>query len=616
MAEKFRTSLLEAQPSGDGRIHVLDRASGTAALFAIEDAQLLMTCDTYRSLEEHAEQWSRRTEKKAIEQLEGKTPGWFSSLIRKAEEVTPTDPRKREGALEQLSRFAAEGWLTSSRELARQCAATVRGEEAKPITTVGFTTRNRPKELERAIRSYAENFRAFERTAGLTLIDDGPSDTETRELADSLAKAEGVEIRVAGRSDREQWARALAKESGVAPETTRFALLGDERCPVTTGSARNSLLLDSVGEAYLLADDDGVCRTARCPEEEDGWALSSQADPTQFWFYESRKKLHERVTFEEADLLGLHEQLLGKEAGALFAEDAEPDTRFTTAALDHQLRRDGARVRASMAGIVGDSGLGGSAYLFRDPWSQARITVSEEFFRAAVESRQVLRSTTRPTIGDGTTCMAGNLGIDHTALAPPFSPVQRNSDGIFGRLLKICFERSIMAYLPEAALHDPVETRTQSIEDYFEGLRRVRFADYLLRMFEIWDGRSTTHKTEDSLRSLGAFLTESAEGRAEELDGMLLGRVLEAQGPKLQRNRRNEIRDLPGYYSALRTRFLETTREAIADPEYLTPRDLSGDNPRALAREMTAQTGRLIQAWPELHAAAKRLREKDSRLAS
>jgi len=616
MAEKFRTSLLEAQPSGDGRIHVLDRVSGSAALFSIEDAQLLMSCDQYRPPEDHAELWNRRADKKAVEQLSGRTPRWFSTLIAKGEKATPSDPRRYEIAMEKLGQFAEEGWLVSSKELARQCTATVRGEEAKPITTVGFTTRNRPRELARAIRSYAENFRAFERTAGITLIDDGPSDAETRELADSLAKEVGVEIRVAGRSDREQWARALAEESGVDPEITRFALLGDERCPVTTGSARNSLLLDSVGEAYLLADDDGVCRTARCPQAEDGWALSSRADPTQFWFYESREKLHERVTFEEADLLGLHERLLGQEAGALFAEDPEPETRFTTAVLDHQLRRHGARVRASMAGIVGDSGLGGSAYLLRDRWSQARVTVSEEFFRAVVESRQVLRSTTRPTIGDGTTCMAGNLGIDHTALAPPFSPVQRNSDGVFGRLLKICFERSIMGYLPEAALHDPVETRTQSIEDYFEGLRRVRFADYLLRMFEIWDARSATQKTEDSLRSLGSFLTESAEGPAEELDGMLLGRILEAEGPKLQRDRRSETRELPGYYAALRARLLETTREAIADPEYLTPRDLSGDNPRALAREMTAQTGRLIQAWPELHAAAKRLREKDSRLAS
>ena len=615
MAETFRTSWLEAQPSGDGRIHVLDRASGSAALFAVEDAQLLISCDSYRPLEEHAERWSRRAEKKAVEQISQKTPGWFSTLIRKAEEATPADPRKQEYAIGQLRRFADEGWLVSSVELARQCAATVRGEDAQPITTVGFTTRNRPKELERAIRSYAENFRAFERKAGITLIDDGASDAETRELAGRLARELELPIRIAGRADRERWAEELAREAGVDPATARFALLGDARCPITTGSARNALLLDSVGEAYLLADDDGVCKSARCPEAEEGWELTSRADPTQFWFYESREKLHERVRFDEVDLLALHERLLGREAGALFEADSEPGALFARAALDQRLRRKGANVRASMAGVVGDSGLGGSAYLFRDPWSQARITVSEEFFRAAVESRQVLRATTRLTIGDSTTCMAGNLGIDHTALLPPFSPVQRNSDGLFGRLLKICFERSVMGYLPEAALHDPVETRTQSIEAYFKGLRRVRFADYLIRLFEIWELRSTTQETEGSLRSLGSFLTERAEGPAEELDGLLLSRILEAEGPKLQQDRSAEVRELPGYYAALRSRCVETTREAIADPAYLTPRDLGGENPRGLAREMTAQTGRLLQVWPELRAAAARLREKDSRLA-
>lgn len=616
MAERFRTGLLEAQPAGDGRIHVLDRASGTAALFATEDAQLLMSCDFYRPLEEHAELWSRRAEKLAVEQLSAKTPRWFTTLIRKAEEVTPADPRKHESALERLGRFAEDGWLISSSELARQCADARADAEPAPMTTVGFTTRNRPAELERAIRSYAENFRAFDREAGVTLIDDAETDEPTRELAAKLSAELEIPIRTAGRRDRAIWAEELAKESGVDPEVAHFALLGDERCALTTGSARNSLLLDSVGEAYLLADDDGLCRSARCPEAEEGWALSSLGDPTQFWFYESREKLHERVAFQEADLLGLHERLLGRDLGAMFAADPEPETHFVTAAFDHRLRRRAVRVRASMAGTVGDSGLGGSAYLFADKRSCKRMTVNEEFYRAVVESRQVLRSTTRLTATDSTLCMAGNLGIDHTDLLPPFSPVQRNSDGLFGRLLKYCFPRSAMGYLPEAALHDPVETRTQSMEDYFESLKRIRFPEYLARLFERWNERSTEEQSEESLSSLGSYLVDCGRGPGEELDGVILSRILDAEGPRLQRDRSKEVREMPGYYAELRLRHVETLREAITSPEYLTPRDLGGDDPRGLARELVAKTGRLIQAWPELRAAAVRLRDKDRRLAS
>ena len=551
-----------------------------------------------------------------MEQLAARTPRWLTSLARKAEEATTPDARKQENAIEKLRRFAEEGWLVSSAKLARQCAATVRGEEARPITTVGFTTRDRPKELERAVRSYAENFRAFDRQAGFTLIDDGPSDAETRELAATLARELGVGIRVAGRVDRERWAQELAKEAGVEPQAARFALLGDERCRITTGSGRNALLLDSVDEAFLTADDDGVCKTARCPEAEDGWALSSLPDPTQFWFYESREQLHAQVRFDNVDLLALHERLLGREAGELFEKDAEPDARFASPTFDHQLRRNGARVRATMASTVGDSGLDGSAYLNRDPESQARITVSEEFFHAAVESRQVLRAATRLTIGDSLTCMTGNLGLDHMSLLPPFTPVQRNSDGLFGRLLKVCFKRSVMGYLPEAALHDPMHARTQSIEAYFERLRRVRFADYLLRLYEVWDSGSTTGQAEDSLRSLGSFLTECAEGPAEEFEWLVLGRILDVQSPRLQRDRSNEIREMPKYYAALRGRSVDTLREAVVDPDYLTPRDLGGEDPRGLAREMVARTGRLLQVWPELRAAAARLRERGVRLAS
>ena len=136
---------------------------------------------------------------------------------------------------------------------------------------------------------------------------------ETEAMLRDFQRESGLPVRFAGLAEREAYAEAIAHEGRVNPGTARFALLGDERCGVTTGSARNCLLLDSASTRVVLADDDGLCRMARPPEAQDGLDLVSQNDPTQFWFYESRDALHRSLSFtDEVDLLGLHEELLGR----------------------------------------------------------------------------------------------------------------------------------------------------------------------------------------------------------------------------------------------------------------------------------------------------------------
>ena len=56
--------------------------------------------------------------------------------------------------------------------------------------------------------------------------------------------------------------------------------------------------------------------------------------------------------------------------------------------------------------------------------------------------------------------MAMHCGLDNRLALPPFLPVLRNGDGLFGQMLKSCRPSGLTAYLPLAIAHLPDEERS------------------------------------------------------------------------------------------------------------------------------------------------------------
>jgi hypothetical protein len=224
------------------------------------------------------------------------------------------------------------------------------------------------------------------------------------------------------------------------------------------------------------------------------------------------------------------------------------------------------------------------------------------------------------TVGDSKTCMAGNLGLDHTALLPPFSPVQRNSDGLFARLLQRCFDDAAMGYLPYAVLHDPLSQRIHSVDDWFKDIRRTRFSWLVIALLRAWPGQTEPHESPGrALASLGKFFENAAAGSLDDLIERIRLQLLDQAAAGLHAPDRHQDPGLPAFYRDLRTKRAKVEREAMASPQYLTPRDLlvdgrDEDSARLLAQQLILRFGRLLQAWPEIQAAAVRLRLRGERL--
>jgi hypothetical protein len=593
MSVRYCRAFSTRYPFGEGSDLVYLTLSRRPERISREAARLLESCNQFKTIEQHAAAWRQGSK----------------------------DPEAR--TIESLRQFAAAGLLISDEQVIQRCA--LRPESPPPpIATIGTTTRNRPQLLKRGIASFQASAHGRGRGLDVVVIDDAATPDEqspTKQALKALAQENGATIRYAGRDERQEFADQLASAAGVPAEVVRFALLGDAAHAITTGAARNCLLIDTLGDLFLLVDDDSVCQVAPCPQIEPGLALDSRTNPTELWFYRDREAMLRDTRFVEQDPLALHESLLGRQVADCLPRSEQAaalDLRYTTADFAQRLWAHPGRVMATSGGVVGDSGMGSTAYLALPPDSQARLVRSEEDYTAAVVNRQILRTPPRATIARGTFCVGASLGLDNRVLLPPFLPVQRNSDGLFARTLLRCFRDGYKGYLPYAVLHDPLPPRAQSIEGSQADAERIRLT-HILRALIVPAAFTQSGDPAVDLRRLGEELIEIAAQRPADFQHSIKAGVVRSAAIYFA-GIEQSAKAAPGpeFYARRQREHWQRLSEALTTEEYFIPRDLgdgTADEARRAAQGVVLQFGRVLKAWPALVDAARGLRNRGVRLA-
>ncbi len=474
------------------------------------------------------------------------------------------------------------------------------------ITSVGIPTRDRTTSLIACLTSYLENCQQHGRTPDLIVADDSASaETRagTRTALQRLERNFSARIRYAGLPEKSRFADALAGESGLPLAIIRFALLGDERYAVSTGANRNCLLLDTLGALMLSVDDDTRCRMAATPGREDAVAFHRGYDPTEFWFFPDRTRALESVSPVEVDVLGCHEALLG----------------HATADLGGPADATG-RVAVTLHGLLGDSGMSSPRhYLTLTGASRDRLLASSEAYRSAFRSREVLRAVRRPTVSAGSFCMTTFIGFDNRVLLPPFLPVQRNADGVFGLLVQKCTSEGRLAFLPWVLLHSPDGLRTFTPDEMATDGASVRMADIVIACVsghEMGDRRfadaTRFRRLGKHLQSLGALDLTEFEAHVR---GLLRHRANAFVA--ILHGHLHTYRGSPQFWSEDVTQLIAVMMKATMREDYVVPRDLrqyDNDDARQLSQRLVARFGELLEAWPTIVAAARRLRASGQRL--
>ena len=625
----YRSLGLTATPFSQNQTLVRSEMAGRARVLTPQQADLLFACQAFETLDGHAT--ARATEAKqrlAQQQMAGTSASLWGKvrgrLLRYAlngnADDMPVLRREIEPVQRLLAEFAQEGFLVNEADVRSMLLAGAEGtastdEPGRHITAIGIPTRDRPESLARALASYAENARRYERDVRFVVADDSRSadvQAENRQRLGDVAERYNADVRYLDRAARADFAEALARRADVPPEVARFGLLGDERFRLTYGAARNTLLLSTAGEVSLQVDDDTVCELRAAPETTPGLAVSSKG-ASAFWHFEDRDAALAATPLADADFLALHETLLGRPPATCAAEVkyANLDLNEVGYATLRYAAVPEAQVRVTFAGAVGDSATTSPAYLlYLRGASLRRATQTEAAYRMAKQTRQLLRAPTQATITDGGPCMTTNIGLDGRALLPPFLPVLRNEDGLFGSMLRACFKHAFRGHLAgRVLLHDPPEPRKNHGHIAFEPYGAGSVLMHLISAF------GAQPHSETVLQALGVHLQDI--GAAPSADFAEYVRVLCFQDASSKmrrlRQRLEKERSGPAYWVEDVRRYLSTVQQAMEENR-LAP-VLDGGEQQTMVQELICRFGELCAHWPALWEAALELRAEGHPLA-
>jgi hypothetical protein len=497
--------------------------------------------------------------------------------------------------------------------------------QAARIDVVVCPSHDRVASLERSLRRLTQNVLVHGRRPELVVsVDSGDPGVEEgyRALLAASAKATGLATYYAGRREKCAFIDRLAARSGVPAGVLEFGLLPTPLLGATPGSNFNCLLLETAGRCALRLDDDVLV---------GGWSMAdargvaiSATGYGQLLPFQQSEELRARLSFEERDFIGDHQRFLGASVGQCLAEagSASVDLRGVSAEMIADLEVDRPRIVATQSSVWGDGGSSGAAhYLFLRGLDFRQLVQSEGHYHAAIRSRQVWKGVERVTLSASAFFQSMAAAYDNRTLLPPFAPVPRGSDGLFGEILSYIRGDGYVAYLPWAVEHDPCPRRANDPALVWSGGERFHL-DNLLSLAMRTFMRSPGARREGGRSELASFLMELGGLPAGEFAARLRDPFLELVATTVDELERllNVRARRPRCWAVDAVRFLNAIHRLVQSDQPLAPLELrSTRSPlEALARgqEVVAMYGQLLARWPEIVAGTQDLHAQGHRLAA
>jgi hypothetical protein len=547
--------------------------------------------------------------------------------VRKTFALSAFMPRRDASRVQRIFLNLVEsGMLVSRSDVLNLCRKASARDIAPPsIRTLGIVTQNRVECLERAIVSYVQHARRFDRPLRFLVVDDSPEAHYRQRCRDALtrvAQTYEVPLLYAGREEKVRFSEALMAK-GLPPDVIRFALFGTPECRITYGANCNAMLLNTVGELVFNADDDTICRVAPFPARQNELELGRGLTLSTLC-YPDAQSAEQSVSVEDQDLLRLHEQYLGRDVRQCIAALERPDLfecgRLDPRTLSHLLQCRSI-IAMTFSGLLGDCGLTYPLYyLFLEDESRTSLLTSRETYELW-RTRQVVIGARRVTLDDSATFLFHAAGYDNRELLPPFFPVMRGGEYIYAEVLRLVGKGTWFARIPWLVRHDP-PGRRRFEKDHFSTVptRLVECVRALLESSPRLQSEQFHPGIETAVEALGTHL--EACGRLPRAE---FQHIVRTSLWKMRERAIIRAEALLGQYSARPTYWasdlrvhLKALRRSVQTREPLTPTDLSqaaDPDPAALFQRMIVSYGRLLRHWRYMRDAARELAEQGRGLA-
>jgi hypothetical protein len=389
------------------------------------------------------------------------------------------------------------------------------------------------------------------------------------------------------------------------------------------GVNRNRILLLGSGLNHLVIDDDSYPNFA-VPKDPGKPYWATAGDSTKFWPLLDDLPLdsdgierHDYRLSEHIDFLSIHEETLAivpdpshiwnrpPEASPL--ADSHGPARSETILLRRM--EPGLQIGISVGGYLGFSGIPNRRFLLSTRLNQPGDSFESDL-KSALEggrhSPYVVRLANAP-VYHSPQFMGLNYAQRHDAKLPPFSPMGRDEDGLFGIMTSLLSDRSRISSAPVALGHLPFSDR---LADEGDMTSFPDHANILIRVI-LAEAPIFAEKFEERIGQCGRFLCELSRLSPARFTRWFMPFYLRflIAGLRGAHYIQDRISDDEPNFKAANRHYIETMQKHISDiraPEPVEFPDLSA------FLSYLYDFGEAMESWPALCDLVKHIRGSHS----
>ena len=421
----------------NGGMLLIDKYGDGQLLVAPPVAQAMHSCKVFRTMEEHVDVLTS-----TIPQLAG----------------------QQDDVRGVLKMMGDAGLLVSAESVCERLNAAVSVPLDLPPTRIFVITCDRPKAVERLFESmlHAGNLTRHEE---LFLIDDSRDSgnaMQNRELAEKFNFTSPRNMHYVGATEQKLLMDKLVADLPQHEQGIRFLI---DRARWTDqsshGLSRNLCLLLSVDRRAIILDDDVICAAVESPHKTSGLQFGDRKREVDF--YASQEDILQRTTRADFDPLSGHANCLGLNIGQAMAKiSGEPITpamlHGASSAYLSQWTAE-SPVLVTETGSIGDSGTLDTNWIFTlDENSAKRLSQHPGGLEGAFSSRCYWMGQPRPSFSK-ISVISQVTGLDNSQLLPPYFPVFRGEDYLFGAMTEYLHPQGAVLEYDWCVPHFPLEQR-------------------------------------------------------------------------------------------------------------------------------------------------------------
>lgn len=572
----------------NGQMLVVNPRNGKRALLMPDVYGALLGCRQFRTLSDHAQRLVR---------LNPALQGQEADVLRALESV------RDDGLM-----IAADIYAVTLRPATEPAL-----EPDRPVVAV--ITWERPEALARCLASVQERVAAGN-VRHFYVVDDSRTATvqaENRAATERFAEGFGAPVTYFGAEAQASFIDALVRQVPALENQIRF-LVDRTRWAEdwTSGLSRTLALLLSVGHRLVMLDDDVLCDIYE-PERTAGVSFrDSQREAT---FYADETEWREKSATRATDPVLRHLRLLGAALpdalGALGIRSLSA-ADFEGAAPERLERLSGdSRVLVTECGSMGDAGSASLDWLLSLPAeSLQRLQNDPEAVERAFGSRSCWVGRRQPHFSPRAN-MSQLTGVDNRRLVPPYCPILRGEDRLFGEMLQALHPDALVVDQPWAVAHLPIPPRRWNDSDrvFGAGLSFDAFA-----LFRVRDGAAALEAAEPIKRlgQLARIYSDLADTAPETIKSAYRAAALErrvADYRELQRVLQAAVGAPDRWRAWLEDGFRRLDRSLAEHPLGVQisgyPHGLGEDALVGWWQDFWRALANALRAWPAIRQAAR-----------